>query len=166
MKKILLIILTIIVTIMSPSCKNKDKYEKVDDHYSGLYFEIKEDTDYKLGNASVNPCIYLNHNKNTLVTDSGLYAISFSELAHPVMEEEGETAYLVYATMTFPKTMDGEIKVYLIKEDESGNFFVDKETSLVMDLSKKGTYSKSYKYILNDTKYRFQITINCHKKGE
>lgn len=166
MKKILLILLTIIVTFMSPGCKKKDKYEKVDNHYSGLYFEIKEDKDYKLGNTGVNPCIYLNHKKNSLVTDSGLYAISFSELAHPVMEEENETVYIVYATMTFPKTMDGEIKVYPIKEDESGNFFVDTETNLVINLSTKGAYSKSYKYILNDTKYRFQITINCQKKGE
>jgi len=163
MKRVAIIILSLILVAITTNCK-KNNYGKLDYYISGIYLEIAEDENFVLGTFSVNPSVYYNYQTDTLVTDRGYYGtIDFSNIAKEKKEEKSENIYLVYISMTFPSSMPNKMKLYYIMQGKDGNHFVDKERYEYLDITKTSfSCNKGYNY--NDKNYRFQLTLNINRK--
>lgn len=165
MKKVILLLTMFLMSIGLSSCKGKGlkgTFDKVDYHICGVYFEVLDDTTYRIdGN---NPCIYYSYTKSITSYNNGSVNIEYINKSNNIVEENDALNILIGTSVIFPSQVQNNIKIYIIKEKD-GTLYVDKEMSDTINISKADVYDIDYKYNKNNQNYRFKFTIRYSKKG-
>lgn len=169
MKRSITLFLLIIFLFGMSSCKKETKdFGKVDYHFSGVYIELVQDSQYQVGKT--NPCVYFDYQKEVFCTDSGaifdIGPISMSQIGKQIKVENDIKKYILYVTVILPYNAPSEAKFYVIKQDKTHHFFVDQEMVKKIDLDQDGTYGINYQYEFENQKYQIQMTVKHIKQEE
>lgn len=167
MKKILVFILLLIMTISFTGCKKEKNNElgEVDSHFSGFYIELEVDKDYKIG--SFNPTVTYSFKRNVLSNDTGnvtsIGLVRYGDSSKSYQEIDGVKTAVIMTSIILPENAKDEVKIYIIRENKNGTFSVDLEFYETVKVSERGTYSVNYSYSINGVKYRFQASLMYQK---
>ena len=168
MKKILVFILLLIMSISFSSCKKEtiNDFGEVDKHFSGFYIELDYDKDYKIG--WYNPTVTFSFKNEVMRNDSGnvsnIGIVTFGDSSKTYSEDGGVKTAIIMTSIVLPENAKDEVKIYIIRETLGGTLSVDLDRYETINVSTKGTYSINYSYSINGVKYRFQASLGYMKK--
>ena len=171
MKKLVFILL-ILVSIISFSscknCKNNGELGDVDYHISGFYIEVIQDKDYKIDSLTsfFNPSVIYSHKRDVLTNNHGNigYQVKYGVHSKQVLDEDGVKTIIFSSNIILPTSAPDEIKIYVVKENANGEFYVDTKLVETKLISSPTTYSINYSYSNNGQKIRVQGTLGISKK--
>ena len=81
-----------------------------------------------------------------------------------VLDEDGVKTIVISSNIILPSNAPDELKIYVVKENANGDFYVDKNLYETKLITSPTTYSINYSYSNNGQKYRFQGTLGISKK--
>ncbi len=165
MRKDILIIFTIILSLFVSSCnckKNNIEYK-----YVGVYVELIDVETPSMDDR--NPKLYYNETTKNVVDTKQIYEYQLSTASiNKNIYQDGEVmiydlACLYQLNVPYDTKLD-EVKLYLIIYDGINYKVSEKNKTLKLENNETSTVSFKYSYSYNDEEYGFKTTIKIHKK--